>query len=112
LELLTDTTAAKSGRIRYAFLSRARDVRGMLFVRYPEDGTLVRHSGGNAIMRAAQSRGLGCKTRFAEGWRTRQTFKIFSAGLCSAKRHQTPEDIEEHFSKPALFTFSLSLVCM
>src|SRR6516162_6240943 len=36
-----------------AYLAR-HDVRRMLFVRYPEDGTLIRHGSGNPIMRAAQ----------------------------------------------------------
>src|SRR6266516_6270354 len=36
-----------------AYLAR-RDVRRMLFVRYPEEGTLIRHGGGNPIMWAAQ----------------------------------------------------------
>src|SRR5438552_685482 len=35
-----------------SYLSR-RDIRRLLFVRYPEDGTLIRHGGGNPIMRAA-----------------------------------------------------------
>src|SRR5438067_4198093 len=38
----------------HAYLAR-RDVRRTLFVRYPEDGTLIRHSGGNPISRAAQN---------------------------------------------------------
>src|SRR5712691_1121572 len=36
-----------------SYLAR-QDVRRMLFVRYPEDSTLIRHGGGNPIMRAAQ----------------------------------------------------------
>jgi competence protein ComEC len=36
-----------------SYLAR-RDVRRMLFVRYPENGTLIQHGGGNPIMRAAQ----------------------------------------------------------
>src|SRR6266516_4014902 len=36
-----------------SYLAR-RDVRRMLFVRYPEDGTLIRHAGGNPILHAAQ----------------------------------------------------------
>src|ERR1700741_4180698 len=35
------------------YLAR-RAVRRMLFVRYPEDGTLIRHGGSNPILRAAQ----------------------------------------------------------
>ena len=37
-----------------SYLAR-RDVRRILFVRYPEDGTLIRHGGGNPILRAAQN---------------------------------------------------------
>src|SRR2546430_5275927 len=36
-----------------SYLTR-RDVRRMLFVRYQEDGTVIRHGGGNPILRAAQ----------------------------------------------------------
>ena len=36
-----------------SYLAR-RDVRRMLFVRYPEDGTLIRHGGGNHILRSAE----------------------------------------------------------
>src|SRR5262249_6385768 len=36
-----------------AYLAR-HDVRRMLFVRYPEDGMLIRHGGANPILRAAQ----------------------------------------------------------
>ena len=36
-----------------SYLAR-RDVRRMLFVRYPEDGTLIRQGGGNQILRLAQ----------------------------------------------------------
>src|SRR5882724_11321845 len=37
-----------------SYLAR-RDVRRILFVRYPEDGALIRHGGGNLILRAAQN---------------------------------------------------------
>src|SRR5262249_58188423 len=37
-----------------AYLAR-HDVRRMLFARYPEDGTLIRHGGGNPLLRAAQA---------------------------------------------------------
>jgi Domain of unknown function (DUF4131) len=36
-----------------SYLGR-RDVRRMLFVRYPEEGTLIRRGGGNPILRLAQ----------------------------------------------------------
>src|SRR5438094_2827851 len=36
-----------------AYLAR-HDVRRMLFIRYPADGTLIRHGGGNPILRPAQ----------------------------------------------------------
>jgi len=40
-----------------AYLAR-RDVRRTLFVRYPEDGGLIRHGAGNPVLRAAEkSRG-------------------------------------------------------
>jgi hypothetical protein len=47
-----------------SYLAR-RDVRRMLFVRYPEDGGLVRHGGGNAVLRAAQNSRLWMEKAFS-----------------------------------------------
>jgi len=72
------------------------------------DTAWQRHHAGSAKVAD-----LDAKTRFAEGWRTRQTFKIFSQrGLCSAKGTRRRRTSKNHFRQTALFTFSLSLVCM
>src|SRR6266542_364359 len=93
-----------------SYLAR-RDVRRMLFVRYMEDGTLIRHGGGNPIMRAAQKSRAWMQQALAEGWRTRPRCKIFSAGSCLASGTRRRRTSKNHFNRPAHFTFSLSLVC-
>src|SRR5436190_4742267 len=53
-----------------SYLAR-HDVRRMLFVRYPEDGALIRRGGGTPFYAWRRSRAHGCRTQFAEDWRTR-----------------------------------------
>jgi hypothetical protein len=66
-----------------SYLAR-RDVRRMLFVRYPENGTLIRHGGGNPIMRAAQKSRTWMQNTLCRGWRARLRCRIFSAESCLA----------------------------
>ncbi len=66
-----------------AYLTR-HDVRRMLFVRYPEDGVLIRHGGGNPILRLAQK---------SRTWMQNALCK----GLENAP--EAPEDIEEPFQQ-------------
>src|SRR5882724_223740 len=81
-----------------SYLAR-RDVRRMLFVRYPEDGTLVRHSGGNAIMRAAQKSRTWMQNALCRGLEDAPDVQDFLSGIVLGQRHQTPEDIEEPFQQ-------------
>src|SRR5712675_3236536 len=53
-----------------AYLAR-HDVRRMLFARYAEDGTLIRHGGGNPVLPQHKRRAHGCKTRCAAAWTMR-----------------------------------------
>src|SRR5258708_23221558 len=76
-----------------------RDVRRILFVRYPEDGTLIRHSGGNPIMRAAQKSRTWMQNALCRGLEDAPEVQNFLSGIVLGLRHQTPEDIEEPFQQ-------------
>src|SRR5213595_496887 len=81
-----------------SYLAR-RDVRRMLFVRYPEDGTLIRHGGGNPIMRAAQKSRAWMQNALCRGLKDAPEVQNFLSGIVLGLRHQTPEDIEEPFQQ-------------
>src|SRR5215831_14426540 len=81
-----------------AYLAR-HDVRRMLFVRYPEDGTLIRHGGGNPILRAAQKSRTWMQTALCRGLENAPEVKTFISGIVLGLRHQAPEDIEEPFQQ-------------
>src|SRR5256885_16627424 len=80
------------------YLAR-RDVRRTLFVRYPEDGTLIRHGGGNPIMRAAQKSRAWMQNALCRGLEDAPEVQNFLSGIVLGLRHQTPEDIEEPFQQ-------------
>ena len=79
-----------------SYLAR-RDVHRMLFVRYPEDGTLIRHGGGNPILRAAQKSRTWMQNALCQGLKDAPEVQNFLSGIVLGLRHQTPEDIEEPF---------------
>src|SRR6184192_1443950 len=81
-----------------AYLAR-RDVRRMLFVRYPEEGTLIRHGGGNPIMWAAQKSRTWMQRALCRGLEDAPDVQNFLSGIVLGLRHQTPEDIEEPFQQ-------------
>src|SRR5437870_105730 len=81
-----------------SYLTR-RDVRRMLFVRYPEEGTLIRHGGGNPIMRAAQKSRAWMQNALCRGLEDAPEVQNFLSGIVLGLRHQTPEDIEEPFQQ-------------
>src|SRR6266516_1114720 len=81
-----------------AYLAR-RDVRRMLFVRYPEEGTLIRHGGGNPIMWAAQKSRTWMQSALCRGLEDAPDVQHFLSGIVLGLRHQTPEDIEEPFQQ-------------
>jgi competence protein ComEC len=81
-----------------SYLAR-RDVRRMLFVRYPEDGALIRHGRGNPIMRAAQKSRAWMQNALCRGLEDSPEVQSFLSGIVLGLRHQTPEDIEEPFQQ-------------
>src|SRR6266436_1649699 len=81
-----------------SYLAR-RDVRRMLFGRYPENGTLIRHGGGNPIMRAAQKSRTWMQNALCRGLEDAPEVQDFLSGIVLGLRHQTPEDIEEPFQQ-------------
>src|SRR6266567_2041118 len=81
-----------------AYLARG-DVRRTLFVRYPEDGRLIRHGGGNPIMRAAQKSRGWMQNALCRGLEDAPEVQNFLSGIVLGLRHQTPEDIEEPFQQ-------------
>jgi competence protein ComEC len=91
-----------------AYLAR-RDVRRMLFLRYPEDGRLIRHCGGNPILRAAQKSRLWMQTALCRGLDDAPEVRSFLSGIVLGVRHETPEDIEEPFQQTGtLHLFAVS----
>jgi competence protein ComEC len=81
-----------------AYLAR-HDVRRILFARYPEDGTLIRHGGGNPILRAAQASRTWMQNALCRGLDDAPEVKSFISGIVLGIRHETPEDIEEPFQQ-------------
>jgi ComEC/Rec2-related protein len=81
-----------------SYLAR-RDVRRILFVRYPEDGALIRHGGGNPILRAAQKSRAWMQNALCRGLEGSADVQNFLSGIVLGLRHQTPEDIEEPFQQ-------------
>jgi competence protein ComEC len=81
-----------------AYLAR-HDVLRMLFVRYPEDGTLIRHGGGNPTLRAAQKSRTWMQTALCRGLENSPEVQTFLSGIVLGLRHQAPEDIEEPFQQ-------------
>src|SRR5437660_5247197 len=81
-----------------SYLAR-RDVRRILFVRYPEDGALIRHGGGNPIMRAVQKSRAWMQNVLCRGLEEAREVQNFLSGIVLGLRHQTPEDIEEPFQQ-------------
>jgi competence protein ComEC len=81
-----------------AYLAR-HDVRRLLFVRYPEDGALIRHGGGNPILRLAQKSRAWMQNALCRGLENSPEVQNFLSGIVLGLRHQTPEDIEEPFQQ-------------
>jgi competence protein ComEC len=81
-----------------AYLAR-HDVTRSLFVRYPEDGMLLRHGGGNPILRAAQNSRDWMQHALCRGLEAAPDVQTFLSGIVLGLRHQTPEEIEEPFQQ-------------
>ncbi len=81
-----------------AYLAR-HDVRRLLFVRYPEDGALIRHGGGNPILRLAQNSRAWMQNAICRDLENASDVQRFLSGIVLGIRHETPEDIEEPFQQ-------------
>src|SRR5262245_44154142 len=81
-----------------AYLAR-HDVCRMLFARYSEDGTLIRHGGGNPVLRAAQTSRTWMQNALCRGLDNAPEVRSFISGIVLGVRHETPEDIEEPFKQ-------------
>src|SRR6267143_2857412 len=75
------------------------DVRRMLFVRYTEDGALIRHGGGNPILRLAQKSRAWMQNAICRGLENAPEVQNFLSGIVLGLRHQAPEDIEAPFQQ-------------
>src|ERR1051325_7591500 len=80
----------------HSYLARM-DVRRLLFVRYPENSVVLRHGGGNPILRAAQTSRARLQNALCRGLDDAPNVQSFLSGIVLGLRHQTPEDIEEPF---------------
>jgi competence protein ComEC len=81
-----------------SYLAR-QDVRRGLFVRYAEDGELIRKGAGNSILRAAQKSRAWMRHVICRGLDDSPDVQNFLSGITLGLRHQTPEDIEEPFQQ-------------
>jgi competence protein ComEC len=81
-----------------SYLKR-RDIHQSLLVRYPEDGLLVRHRGGNPILRVAQESRRWMQSALCRGLEGSPDVQSFISGIALGLRHQAPEDIEEPFQQ-------------
>ncbi len=81
-----------------SYLAR-RDVRTQLFVSYEGDQTLIRHRGGNHVLRAAQKSRRWLQKVLSRGLEDSPDVEGLITGMVLGLRHQTPEDIEEPFQQ-------------
>lgn len=81
-----------------SYLAR-QDVRRSLFVRYPEDGTVLRKDAGNPVLRVAQKSRAWMQSVICRGLDDSPQVQNFLSGIALGLRHQTPEDIEEPFQQ-------------
>src|SRR6266481_6929510 len=72
-----------------SYLAR-QDVRRTLFVRYPEDGVLLKRGAGNPILRAAQKSRAWMQTAICRGLDDSADVQNFLSGIVLGLRHQTP----------------------
>jgi len=80
------------------YLAR-HDVRRLLFVRYAEDGALIRHGGGNPVLRLAQKSRVWMQDAICKELENAPEVESFLSGIVLGIRHETPGDIEEPFQQ-------------
>ncbi|PZR76040.1 MAG: hypothetical protein DLM73_03680 [Chthoniobacterales bacterium] len=81
-----------------SYLAR-QDVRRQLIVRYPENGEILSHRGGNPILRAAQKSRRWMQSTLCRDLEKSPDVAGSISGMVLGLRHQTPEDIEEPFQQ-------------
>src|SRR5436190_15563632 len=81
-----------------AYLAR-EDVHRALIVRYPENGVVLNHGGGNRILRAAQKSRAWMQATICRGLEDSPDVTGAINGMVLGLRHQTPDDIEEPFQQ-------------
>ena len=81
-----------------SYLKR-QDVYRALFVRYPEDGAVLRKDAGNPVMCAAQKSRAWLQKTICRGLDDSPNVENFLGGIALGLRHQTTEDIEEPFQQ-------------
>jgi competence protein ComEC len=80
------------------YLAR-EDVHRALIVRYPENGAVLAHGGGNRILRAAQKSRAWMQATICRGLENSPDVMSAINGMVLGLRHRTPEDIEEPFQQ-------------
>ncbi len=81
-----------------AYLAR-RDIRRQLFVGFEGDGIVLRHRGGNFVMRIAQKSRRWLQRVLTRGLEDAPDVQSLISGMVLGLRHQTVEDIEEPFQQ-------------
>jgi len=76
-----------------SYLAR-RDVHRALFVRYPEEGVLLRAGGGNTILSLAQRSRNWLQSTPCRGLDDSPEVKDFISGMTLGLRHQTPDVLD------------------
>jgi competence protein ComEC len=81
-----------------SYLAR-EDVHRALIVRYPENGAVLSHGGGNRLLRAAQKSRSWMEATLRRGLENSPDVTSSINGMVLGLRHQTAEDIEEPFQQ-------------
>lgn len=81
-----------------AYLAR-QDVRQEIFVRYAENGVILRHTNLNPVLRAAQKTRAWMQKGICQGLENSPDVQSLVSGMALGVRHETEEDIEEPFQQ-------------
>jgi ComEC/Rec2-related protein len=91
-----------------AYLAR-QDVYHVLIVRYPENATVLGHSGGNPVLRAAKKTRSWMQSAISRGLEDSPEIQGLISGMVLGVRDETPEEIEEQFQQTGtLHLFAVS----
>lgn len=81
-----------------SYLAR-QDVHREMIVRYPENGAVLNHAGGNFILRGARKSRGWMQAVLCRDLENSPDVAGSISGMVLGLRHQTPEDIEEPFQQ-------------